>query len=171
MARNAGEQRMVGVILAIDPGNEKSAFCLMNAYTYKPIMHGKVENAELLKLIDTVAFHEAVIERVACYGMPVGREVFETCEWIGRFSQVLCDRCIPVSYIYRSEEKINLCHSARAKDTNIRQALIERFAEHDKKNGKGTKANPDWFYGFSADEWAAAAAAVTWLDKQKEIAE
>ena len=24
---------------------------------------------------------------VACYGMPVGKEVFDTCIWIGRFIQ------------------------------------------------------------------------------------
>lgn len=159
---------MVGVILAIDPGNEQSAFCLMNAYTYRPLVHGKVDNKELLRLIDTMAFHVAVIERVSCFGMPVGRDVFDTCEWIGRFAQAFDERMIPVDYIYRPEEKINLCYSAKAKDANIKAALIERFAQHDYKNGKGTKTNPDWFYGFSADRWAAYAVGCTWLDKQKE---
>lgn len=79
---------------------------------------------------------ELVIEMIASYGMPVGKEVFETCVWIGRFIQVGNIYQKSNSYIYRKEEKMNLCHSMKAKDSNIRQALIDRFGP------VGTKGNP-----------------------------
>ena len=57
---------------------------------------------------------------------------------------------------------MNLCYDSRAKDGNIRQALIDRFGP------VGTKKAPGWFYGVSKDVWAAVAVGVTWADKQRE---
>lgn len=155
-------------IMAIDPGNIESAYVIMDGY--KPVSFEKVRNEDLLfylRQIDQLPNppERTVIEKVASYGMAVGKEIFDTCIWIGRFTEA---SFAEVDYIYRMEEKKNLCHDSRAKDTNIRQALIDRFAAHDLKNGKGTKDHPDWFYGFKADIWASYAVGVTWLDKQKE---
>lgn len=157
-------------ILAIDPGNVLSGWCLIDDETLKPLSFNKSENHLLLDLlnrdeplwpIDTI-----VIERVASYGMAVGKEVFQTCEWIGRFAQKAEDLGIPVDYLYRRQEKLHICGDSKAKDSNIRQALIDRFAEHDLKNGKGTKDNPDWFYGFRADIWTAYAVALVYVETQ-----
>ena len=109
-----------------------------------------------------------VIEMVASYGMPVGREVFDTCVWIGRFTEAALGRELPVDYIYRKEEKQLLCGTMQAKDSNIRQALVDRYAPGEPNYGKGTKKAPGFFYGFRADLWQAMAVGVTWFDKQKE---
>lgn len=150
--------------LAIDAGNVESAYILCD-YDYQIIEKGKVPNDDLLKIVTAGDYDELVLEMVACYGMPVGKEVFETCVWIGRYWEA--SPAEEKAYIYRKDEKMNLCNSMRAKDSNIRQALIDRFAKFDFKNGKGTKANPDHFYGFKADIWAAYAVAVTYIDKKR----
>lgn len=155
-------------IVAIDPGNIESAVCVMNA-DYEPIVHFKAPNADVVNFLHTKLLNTdtVVIERVASYGMAVGKEVFDTCFWIGYFAAVaeLSGAHDRVHYIYRQEEKLCLCQDSRAKDQNIRRALIDRFAKHDLKNGRGTKKNPDFFYGFAADQWAAFAVGCTYLDK------
>ena len=148
------------MILAIDPGNEESAYVLMEKETYKPIEFGKIDNTMMLIKLQELNYDKLVIEMIASYGMPVGASVFDTCVWIGRFIQRR--KCAEFEYIYRKEEKINLCGSMKAKDSNIRQALIDRFGE------VGVKANKGFFYGFKKDIWAAFAVGCTYLDKQKE---
>lgn len=152
-------------VLAIDPGNRQSAWCMIDGETLKPLSFGKEENQVVLTSVQQRSYDSIVIERVASYGMAVGRDVFETCEWVGRFTQAAR---VPPDYVYRKEEKLHLCGDSRAKDANIRRALIDRFAQHDIKNGKGTKKNPDWFYGFSADVWAAYAVGITYIETSKK---
>jgi len=70
--------------------------------------------------------------------------------------------------MFRRDVKLNLCGSARAKASNIIQALVDRFASGEPNYGKGTKKTPGWFYGFKADVWQAYALGVTYIDKQGE---
>ena len=153
-------------IISIDPGNEFSAYVLLDC-NYYPIEHAKITNDELLTRISALSAEVvpvAVIEKIANMGMgAVGQTIFDTCNWSGRFHQALVMRGMKVEYIFRREEKINLCGSMKAKDGNIRQALIDRFGP------VGVKACQGWFYGFKSDEWAAMAVGVTWLDKQKGV--
>ncbi len=157
-------------ILAIDAGNVQSGYVIMDALTYKPLEHGKTINAEILDIISRKPHVDVVVlEMVAHYGtgMPAGATVFDTCVWIGRFTQAAVQCGIHVERIYRREEKIAICGSMKAKDANIRQALIDRFAQFDFKNGKGRRGNEDFFYGFANDEWAAFSCGTTYLDKER----
>lgn len=98
--------------------------------------------------------------------MPVGKEVFETCYFIGRLQETFLreHEKFPLM-IYRKEEKICLCHSLKANDTNIRRALIDIYAPYTPNKGKGTKKEPGYFYGFKADIWSAFSVAITFHTK------
>jgi hypothetical protein len=96
---------------------------------------------------------------VACYGMSVGAEVFETCVWIGRFIEAWGRTW---TKIYRKEVVTHLCGSARAKDSNVRQRIIDIYGGKDKAIGK--KANPGPLYGLSGDMWQALGVAITYAD-------
>ncbi len=148
-------------IFAIDPGNLESGYALINMPDFSLEEFGKEENGVLIERLAEYRGKADVfaIEMVASYGMPVGKDVFETCVWIGQFVREL--QGAEIRYIYRKDEKICLCFDSRAKDSNIRQALINRYAKHDFKNGKGRKNNPDVFYGVSKDAWSAIAVGVT----------
>jgi len=149
------------MILAIDPGSELSAYVLLED-DYKIVEFDKVDNETMLAIVATYdCINTTVIEMIASYGMPVGAEVFETCVWIGRFMQA--SNC-KVERLYRKEVKLHLCSSVKAKDSNIIQALKDRFGD------KGIKSMPGFFYGFSKDVWQAMAVAVTYLDRSDDEA-
>lgn len=159
---------MAKLILAIDPGYKESAYCSIDAETFKPIVFDKVSNEELMRLIRVSVLKPsdgAAIEMIQNLGMgAVGQEIFDTTFWVGRYYEAILRLGITPGLVYRKQEKRHICGSDRAKDANIRTALIDRFAQHDAKNGKGTKAEPDWFYGFRADIWAAYAVAITYAE-------
>ena len=150
-------------MLAIDPGTTESAYVV-----YNPVSgirgHGKLSNSALLDLLPSLRADggpDVAIEMIASYGMAVGREVFETCLWVGRFIERL--QPAPVRLVYRAEVKSHLCHSQKAKDGNIRQALI------DKLGSPGTKKAPGTTYGISGDRWAALAVAITAVETTAAI--
>ncbi|MFK5689580.1 hypothetical protein ACI3EY_07925 [Ornithinimicrobium sp. LYQ92] len=149
-------------ILAIDPGNIESGWCVIDADTCRPLDFGKTDNEDLLERLQLsgLVVDKAVIEMVASYGMAVGKTVFDTCVWVGRFYETIPYTHIPVDLVYRQPVKVHHCHSAKAKDSNVRQALVDRFAPGQPNHGKGTKAEPGWFHGFRADIWQAYALAV-----------
>jgi hypothetical protein len=160
-------------VLGIDPGSERSAWVLYDGQ--RVYLHGITENSRLLQEIGRInadGFECAdigrlVIEEITSYGMPVGREVFATVFWSGRFAEAFnARRWAPAGQSFetlpRRDVKLHLCQSARAKDANVRQALLDRFGGE--KAAKGNKAAPGPLYGLRKDEWAALAIAVTWVD-------
>ena len=144
-------------IIAIDPGPIESAFVIWDGEKIKG--KGKLKNSYVISgIANALRPHQepctVVIEMIASYGMAVGIEVFETCVWIGRFIEVASQD----NRVKRQAVKLHHCHDSKAKDGNIRQALIDRFGS------PGTKKKPGTTYGLKADMWQAFALAVYWHD-------
>lgn len=160
---------MSGRIFAIDPGNVQSAYVVINKANLKPIKVGLVVNEELRDIILGAEFYdgdEFAIEMIQNLGMgAVGQTIFDTAFWVGRFFEGLTRRGLTGGLVYRMEEKRYICHNTQAKDTNIRQALVDRFAAGCSNNGKGTVKCPGWFYGFHDDIWMAYAVAITYAER------
>lgn len=124
----------------------------------RPQGFGITANDVLVRALRTGGLPDVVvIEKVESYGMAVGAEVFDTVLWAGRFAEAA--HRVPVVMLPRRAVKLALCADSRAKDANIRQALIDRFGG---SAAIGRKAAPGPLYGISRDVWSALATAVTY---------
>lgn len=164
----------MNLILAIDPGPTESGFVVIRQNKLDEF--GIAANSDIATLLSRFRFSFSgdvvpdeylnslplvAIEMIACYGMPVGSEVFETCLWIGEFRRIM--RPQPVTFCYRKDIKVHLCGTTKAKDANVRQALIDRLGK------PGSKKNPGPTYGITKHMWAALAIAVYAADQQNKI--
>lgn len=152
------------MILALDPGNTYTAGVVLSAnigeHGGRDLMdHWYLPNAEAIEKITAYPYCDHLaIEMIACYGMAVGREVFETCVWIGRFIERWKGPC---TQIYRRDVKLHLCNSAKAKDGNVRQALLDLYG------GKGATKKGGMLHGVSGDQWAALGVGTTYLARRE----
>ncbi len=153
-------------VLALDPGPAQTGWVLFDGV--RVVDCGVDTNAAVLAMLllgkrSTVAGEAAhlAIEMIASYGMPVGREVFETCVWIGRFVQAWRDP-EAVRLVYRKDVKMHLCGSPRAKDPNVRAALLDLFpgTGGGATPQIGTKHAPGPLYGVSTHVWPALGVAI-----------
>jgi hypothetical protein len=152
------------------------------------------ENGELLRLFRSAKteFTTIVIEEITSYGMAVGRDVFMTVRWAARFEEAFDSNGGGVYYLPRRDVKLALCGDSRAKDANVRQAVIDRFGGMEKAvtgrrceacAGKGWSGRgrplcepcggAGWhiprgpLYGVSGDMWSALAVGLAWQERQE----
>lgn len=152
---------MSGIISGIDPGTTMSAVTMIFVQNGDILSQAsrKIPNAELLSWAremrgDVVVF----IEGMQSYGMPVGKETFETCYLIGRILEILDSSGVKCTMVFRKDVVQHHCLTTKGKDANVRAALIERFG------AVGTKKNPGLLYGISADMWSSMAIATLGYD-------
>jgi hypothetical protein len=148
------------LVIGIDPANVQSAYCHFDGEKFMrfDILPNKEFEYELVEFLKLFEADMVYIEGIQHMGMPAGASVFETAYEVGRISLLLEQANQPYKVIYRKDVKMHHCQSMRAKDANIRQALIDRFG------APGTKKAPGGTYGIKADIWSAAAISVMAYD-------
>ena len=147
----------MNIIYALDPGPTQTAWVVYDCAAGQIIKAGLDPNEYVASLLvdgGTYPVKQLVVEGLACYGMAVGAQVFETAYWIGEYRGIW--RPKPFALMLRMEVKMALCHHSRAKDSNIRQALIDILGP------PGTKKAPGATYGFKGDMWSALGVAWAW---------
>lgn len=161
------------LILAVDPGSSESAIV---AFTGREVRWAMKEPNEKLLFGNSALLYRyaepavLVIESIESYGMPVGREVFDTVFWSGRlYQEWYRSTGKEAELLPRRAVKLHLCGSARAKDANIRAALLDKFGG--KAAAIGTKKNQGPLFGIHGDMWSALALAVTYVETRREAQE
>lgn len=146
-----------GLIFGVDPGPAETGWVLWNPAKKCVVGCGIDPNAKFLETLrgycESSEPIRLYVEMIACYGMAVGKETFETVLWIGRFIEVWSIIDWPWQLCYRIQIKTHHCHSAKAKDSNVSQAI------RDKYGGVGTKKAPGPLFGVKKHIWSALAIA------------
>jgi hypothetical protein len=121
-------------------------------------LFGKVANDIILDLIYHRDFDAIICEEIQCFGMAVGKSTLDTVRWTGRCEEAAHRRGIPFYLVGRKEVVLHWCQSARARDPNVRRALLDHYGE------PGTKNKPGQTYGITKDVWSALAIAGYWMN-------
>ena len=166
------------IVLGIDPGTTESGWVVYHRERRELLSCGLDDNWEMIHRIRWWDFRRIrsgdelyvipdwiVVERIRSYGMAVGQSVFDTCEFAGRFLQeaeagLPRDQCCRM---FRGDVKMHLCGTGRAKDSNVRQVVMDRFGEN-RHAAVGTKKNPGPLYGVHHDIWQALALAISFAE-------
>ena len=143
------------MILAIDPGPIIQSFVIFDGK--RVVSSGNVSVDELCVILKENEGLLTACEYIDFIGMAAGADIFATVFNCGRlYAAATIMRLIP-----RRDVKLHLCGTHRAKDPNVRQALI------DKVGPVGTKKKPGPCYGVSNHLWAALAVAATATDCER----
>lgn len=174
-------------IVAIDPAPKESAFVLVDPITLEVYDKGILKNEVLIQRKDLgfgcinlfpQDFHhyELAIERVRSMGQVAGNSLFDTSEWIGRFEQAFVGE---VTKIPRIQIKVLLCGKAGARDSDVREAVLQRYQQQidndvlmpggGKNPIQGTKSKPGPLYGIKTHLWQALGAALVHIERPDKL--
>ena len=165
------------MIVAIDPGNKKSAVVCLGVKGFArgcesleidraQVMTNESLIAEISRL-GAVIWTNAVlaIEIPSPRGQAMSWQLVDTIKWAGRFIQAWHN-----DFIYevdRKDVKLMLTGKAAGKDKNVRQGIIELYRREwtgqiggGREPMLGLKSRPGPLFGMGGDKWAALGVAL-----------
>jgi hypothetical protein len=150
---------MTPLVIGIDPGTKQSAYVEWDG---EFVLNAEItSNVQVLKYLRSIDKQTCVVfESMEPYGIVVGRDVLETCVWIGRMFQRARDMVGPqqVSRLPRRAVKKHL-RIGKGGDKAVRAALIQRLG--------GERHPEDWYGNLKTHQWSALAIAVTWWETER----
>lgn len=186
----------MAVFCGVDPGTEKSGFVLFDDEQNRVVFSCELKNEVIRSILrsgryfpdnfpnipDVSTWDTFFIEDIEGMGLKVGKDVFQTAKWLGKFIEAYeYSTNKKVSEIFRGDEKITLCGAKTfvnpitgkrkaISDSQIRTAVIDRFPPlgGGKMPQVGTKKEPGPLYGVKGHCWQALAVLITGLENLKE---
>ena len=149
-----------GLIMGVDPGPTESAYAIVRP-DYTLVKAEKLTNIELYTRMEgglpDAGIHVIVIEGLACYGRPVGRETFETAYVVGDLRTMASKAGISWLLYDRPTYANAIAGTNKVTDAMLYQALRLRF-------GPATKDGPLYGLRGHSDLRSAYGLAVYYLD-------
>jgi len=145
------------IIIGIDPGTDFTGVAVVGG-DYSVYRAYKMPSADVEAFVRSEKPDAISCESLSCYGVAVGREVFETAFWIGEYRCLCRQLGIPFHLFARPEYARALAGVGKVTDSVLRQTLLLRF-------GGDKKGQPLFPLKGSTDQRSAYAVAVYYLDK------
>ena len=164
MTEEAGGNRLLEedcILVSLDPGPTATGVCCFDGF-YKLLACGHLPNDSVERLIERVDPCITVCEDIVGFGMSVGKSTFDTAKQIGRFWILSELYSREWHLINRRDIKLLCCGDAKAKDKDIRAAMIASWGQ------QGTAKLPGPTYGFTNHTWSALAVGTAWIKQRRD---
>lgn len=182
----------MAVFCGVDPGTEKSGFVLFDDEQNRVVFSCEFKNEVIRSILRSGSYFPNIpsvetwdtffIEDIEGMGLEVGKNVFQTVKWLGKFIEAYeYSTKKKAIEIFRGDEKITLCGAKTfvnpitgkrkaVSDSQIRKAVIDRFSPigGGKTPQVGTKKDPGPLYGVTGHCWQALAVLITGLENFKK---
>jgi len=158
-------------LLAIDSGNIQSAYIIFDTFENRVVKKNLLQNEEFLLKLKDLQFDEVAIEKIVSLGMPIGNTTIDTIFFNGRLHEFFLNNFfLKPNWYTRMDIRMHLCLTTRAKDGNVRAALINRFGEPSTKKLSHNIYNEleDKIY-FGTHFWSCLAVAMYHLEPHHSL--